>query len=257
MSVLLKSVEDSALISLSVRSSESGRKKGRLDDSESIAVQEQMKIGGKAYDSFFAHENIVAAGTLIEKSLREFIDRNPGSTIINLGCGYSSLFSRVDNGSLFWYDVDLPDVMANRETVFSSGERVMELEGDARESGWEVFISKEKSPMVVAEGLFPLLSRERTEKVLGILTEHFTSGYLLCDLWSPWAISKMEKKYPIQDRWWGEGFESCDEFLKLNEKLKLVQEYSFRDLMKTYGWRSRSGCSKKNQKDSRVAVFSW
>ena len=38
------------------------------------------------------------------------------ATVIELGCGLDTSFSRIDNGRLRWYDLDLPEVID-----FSSG----------------------------------------------------------------------------------------------------------------------------------------
>jgi hypothetical protein len=43
----------------------------------------------------------------------------------------------------------------------------------------------------------------------------------------------------------------------MNEKLELESEYLFSDLMQNFGWKSRRICRRKNEKDSRVAIFRW
>src|SRR5262245_36017516 len=44
---------------------------------------------------------------------REFLEANPVSTVLHLGCGLDSRVYRIDPPeTVSWYDVDLPDVIA-------------------------------------------------------------------------------------------------------------------------------------------------
>lgn len=256
MSVLLKNLSESSLISLSVRTTES-KQGNRLCDAESSMVAEKLAINPDSYDVFFAHENIVASASIIERNVVSFINQNPESTVINLGCGYDNLFPKVDNKKLFWYDVDLPSVMEKRRNIFSSGERLMELEGNVLDHDWTVFVSKESAPLVIAEGLLWLFSAEQVSRLLEILTDSFPCGHLICDIWSPWAVKKLQKKYRFAEGRFGKGFASCQEISDLNPKIKLLKEFPLSVEFQKYGWASRHFCNGTDKKDSRVALFQW
>ena len=43
--------------------------------------------------------------------------RNPQAAVVHLGCGLDTRFERVDNGQVEWFDLDIPDVMALRESL--------------------------------------------------------------------------------------------------------------------------------------------
>lgn len=257
MPFLLNSPVETSLISLSVRASESGRKKSRLNDSESVSLAQKLGLDIKRYDNFFVHENMVASAILIEKAVRDFIGAHGDCAVVNLGCGYDNFFGKLDNGKIFWYDVDLPEMMEKRKNIFSSGERFMELEGSATESGWTVFVAKDREPLIIAQGLSLHFSAKKIATMLQILTDSFSTGHAVFDFWSPFAMSRLEKKYAIKDVRWGRGIKSCDEILKMNGKLELESEYLFSELMQGFGWKSRRACRRKNEKDSRVAMFRW
>ncbi|MGE5410463.1 MAG: class I SAM-dependent methyltransferase, partial [Clostridiales bacterium] len=57
----------------------------------------------------------IARSIHMDKAIREFLGKHPKATIVNVGCGLDTTFDRVDNGSLRWYDLDLPDVIELRE----------------------------------------------------------------------------------------------------------------------------------------------
>jgi hypothetical protein len=47
----------------------------------------------------------------------EFIEKHPEATIVNIGCGLDTTFSRIDNGKIQFYELDLPDVIALRKNL--------------------------------------------------------------------------------------------------------------------------------------------
>jgi O-methyltransferase involved in polyketide biosynthesis len=49
-----------------------------------------------------------------DAALRAFLREHPSATVVNLGCGLDTTFARVDNGTVTWYDLDLPDVIELR-----------------------------------------------------------------------------------------------------------------------------------------------
>ena len=58
--------------------------------------------------------NLVRA-KMLENSINEYLINHPKATIVSLGAGLDTTFSRVDNGLLIWYDIDLPDVIEIRK----------------------------------------------------------------------------------------------------------------------------------------------
>ena len=51
------------------------------------------------------------------------LTRYPSSSIVNIGCGLDTTFSRVDNGQITWYDLDLPDFIELRQKLIPNEER--------------------------------------------------------------------------------------------------------------------------------------
>ena len=55
--------------------------------------------------------------------IKEFLEKYPEGTIVNIGCGLDTTFERTDNGKLKWYDLDLPDVIELRSKFVKENER--------------------------------------------------------------------------------------------------------------------------------------
>jgi len=58
-----------------------------------------------------------------DESIAAYIAAHPQATVVNLGAGLDTTFDRVDNGHIRWYDVDLPDAIAFRQTLIPETER--------------------------------------------------------------------------------------------------------------------------------------
>lgn len=89
--------------------------------------------------------------------VKQFIDANPKGSVIEIGSGLNNRFKRLDNGTIHWLDMDLPDVMMfkarlehavkeddnNKHDNGVYGEA--EWEGDLRYQSIAADISKPKS----------------------------------------------------------------------------------------------------------------
>ncbi len=54
---------------------------------------------------------IVIRSINFEKIITNFIEEHPNATIVDLGAGFDTLFYRIDNGSIKWYDIDFPEIL--------------------------------------------------------------------------------------------------------------------------------------------------
>ena len=73
---------------------------------------------------------------MLDRSLREIIRKHPDSVIVNMGAGFDDRFSRVDNGRIRWFDIDLPDMICARIELGTPS---------AQRSDWEINTDTENS----------------------------------------------------------------------------------------------------------------
>src|SRR5664280_281176 len=57
--------------------------------------------------------------SIIIKIIADF----PDATIVNIGAGLDTTFQRIDNGKIFWYDLDLQDTIELRRKLIPESER--------------------------------------------------------------------------------------------------------------------------------------
>lgn len=65
---------------------------------------------------------IIRARTF-EDLIKEFMKTNPEGIIVNIGCGLDTTFFRVDNGTITWYDLDLPEALEYRKKFIENQTR--------------------------------------------------------------------------------------------------------------------------------------
>jgi len=68
------------------------------------------------------------AGTVVrlrefDRFTRNFLDKKPTATVVQIGCGLDTRFQRLDNGQVRWFDLDLPEVIALRKQLLPESER--------------------------------------------------------------------------------------------------------------------------------------
>jgi O-methyltransferase involved in polyketide biosynthesis len=75
------------------------------------------------YLPFTSHAMNLGRARMFDYAIIRFLTDYPRASVANLGAGLDTTFSRVDNGSLTWYDIDLPDVIQLRKQLIPDTER--------------------------------------------------------------------------------------------------------------------------------------
>ena len=79
---------------------------------------------------------IVGFGKSISRILKKYIKDYPKATVVNIGCGLDTTFSRVDNGKIKWYNLDLPDVIKFRKELIAETPRSKNISKSVFDYSW-------------------------------------------------------------------------------------------------------------------------
>jgi O-methyltransferase involved in polyketide biosynthesis len=121
-----------------------------------------------------------------DKLTRDFLNRNPGGLVVDLGCGLDTRFDRLDDGQLTWLGVDLPEVIELRRTVLPDGERCKTIPQSMLEISWLDEVTWFNKPVIfLAEGVFPYFSTADVKPLVLEMTRRFPTGELVFDAASP------------------------------------------------------------------------
>jgi O-methyltransferase involved in polyketide biosynthesis len=116
----------------------------------------------------------------LDRSVRRQLAEHPASVALDLGAGLDTRVFRVDpDPSVDWHDVDYPELMDIRRQVLPDRPHAHLVGASLTEQHWLDRIPGNRHAVIVAEAVFPFLSQEEIESLVGRLIDHFPSGDLI------------------------------------------------------------------------------
>lgn len=164
---------------------------------EEIWKAEGFPLKGKSKSKWLAYY-MGMRSAVFDRWLRGQMEARPDAVILHIGCGMDSRVERVGTLHHLWYDIDFPDVIAERKRYFRETENYRMLSTDVRENTWMAPIPKGPA-IVILEGVSMYLQREELKQVMRNLTAHFESVCLLMDCYSQFAARASRLRNPIND----------------------------------------------------------
>ena len=254
-------IQETALVTLAIRASETARPNPRIVDKKAKEIIDTLGVDVSKYDPFLSHEGVVARTIMFANTLRGLVTRFPDALCVNLGCGFDDKFSQVDNGKIEWYDVDLPDQIAVRRKVFEDRPRCTMLEGDALDGAWTSTLPHDRSAsIIVMEGVLEYFTKEQTATCLHMLCNSFVHGYLVAEMNSMFMVKHSKQHDAIKNtnatfKW---GTKSGAEFVALEPRMTLISERSYNEEMRKYTLRGKLFAATLGRNvNNRIAVFRW
>lgn len=128
----------------------------------------------------------------------KFLREHPQGAIVNAGCGLETMFYRNDNGTAFWFELDLPDVIELRKEYFPECERDIYLSYSMFDYAWMDEVKKisgdiKRPVLVVASGLFHYFEKSQVIEFIRKL-RYFNNVSIVFDTVSPIGI-KITRRY--------------------------------------------------------------
>jgi O-methyltransferase involved in polyketide biosynthesis len=131
---------------------------------------------------------------------RSFHARNPGWLVVDIGCGLDTRFHRLEDGTLTWLGVDLPEVIQLRRQWLPDAERCTTIAQSMFELSWLDEVARLNKPVIfLAEGVFPYFSTRDVKPILMAMAERFPTGELVFDAMAPF-VSWLHKSSSILKR---------------------------------------------------------
>ncbi len=265
MELQLGDIQTTALIPLAVKANETMRKEPRISDPKAVEIIKALNIDMQQYDKFMSHEGVIARTIMLDRQLEEIIKKEPEAVIVNIGAGFDNRFSRVDNGKILWFDLDLPDVMAARKKAFDEQDRVTMISGSALDSDWcpevkKALEGRKVKPVFLAEGVFMYLTLDQIRTLLEILKTNFPEGGTLIAEQNCKLMQKNEKHHDTvknTNAHFMSGTDSGQEIADLTDGIRFIEEHSFNEEMKKYSIRAKLFALLLPKVNDRWATFKW
>ncbi len=252
-------IQETALIPLAIKASETARPDARIKDLKAKEIIDTLGVDVSKYDPFLSHEGVVARTILFREQLKALLKQYPDAVCINLGCGFDDKFTQVDNGRLQWFDVDLPDQIAVRRKVYKDRDRCTMMDGNALDGAWTSGIPKAEMYIIVMEGVLEYFSKDRVKTCLNMLCDSFPHGYLLAELHSPFLEKHSSHHDAVKhtNASFGWGTKSGKEYLELEPRMTFLSETSYNEEMKKYSIRGKLFAIIGKKLNNRLAVYRW
>jgi O-methyltransferase involved in polyketide biosynthesis len=197
ISVELGDVQKTLFLPLWGRAFESRKEKPLLRDQTALEIIEKVD-----YDFASIAENIselsqvawIMRSIYIDEVIKNFLDKHPKATIVNIGCGMDTTFDRIDNGSLLWYDLDLPDVIKLRRKFIKEGERRKFISASFLEESWLKEIKVLDGVLFIVAGVFYYFEEDEVKTFLKRIADVFPGCKVFFDACSPRGVEVANKR---------------------------------------------------------------
>jgi O-methyltransferase involved in polyketide biosynthesis len=188
----LDGVSETLLITLYVRARESQRPDAMIKDDKAVAMVNQITCNFSRL-RMQRHDEIAVIMRMrkFDGHVRSFLMRNPHAVVVHIGCGLDTRFERVDNGSVEWFDLDVPDVIELRQQLINAeSKRYHTLSTSVFGNDWveEVSRYQPRPFMFLAEGVFPYFEEVQIKSLFLELRDRFPGSELVCDAHTPFVI---------------------------------------------------------------------
>lgn len=191
---------------------------------EEIWAAEGFPLKGKARSKWLAYYMSMRAA-VFDRWLEDQMEQYPDALILHLGCGMDSRVTRLGTRGHQWFDVDFPQVIAQRQRYYTETAEYHMLSGDIREQNWLDAVPRDAQAIVVMEGISMYLQPAELKMVLRTLAAHFRQVHLLMDCYTSFAARASRYKNPIKDVGVTQVY-GLDDPRELEDSLEFVQEHS-------------------------------
>ena len=182
-SVDLKGVEETLMIPLWARALAT-KQGGLIDDPAAVELVERLEYD---FEAKLGHARWLASFSVVrarrfDEAVRDFIDRHPDGTVVELGCGLDTRWERCDGRRVDWFDLDLEAAIALRRRYFRDGERRRMIAAPLQDTGWHDLVGPRGRPFLfVAEGVLLYLEPDDVAGFIRSVSSSFPASTLVLD----------------------------------------------------------------------------
>ena len=195
-SIQLGQVQESLLVPLYGRALDSLKKRPILKDPKAVEIVESIDWD---FQRFNQMRRVVAAAlrtALFDEWVKDFLSRHPEGTVVEIGAGLNTRFERLDNGTLHWFDLDLPDTVELRRKFFTDSRRRVTLTASVLDPGWMAAVRQSPGPyFFVSEAVFIYLTEPEVKAALAQIAANFPRASIAFDTATLKGISHENKDH--------------------------------------------------------------
>ena len=224
----LEGVEETLLMPLYAKALDSRAKHPILGD---VKADEIVRMIDNDFEKLRRPGNgnvMVARAKQFDEWVRDFLKSNPDAVVLNVGCGLDTRVSRISpTPEVSWFDLDFPEVIAERRNFFSDGQGYRMIESSLTDPGWMEIIPEDRPVIAIADGVMEYLTEDEVKTFLNRLTERFAQGQIIFDVMNSYAMeqgrSRLKQTMGTEHRWAVDDVRTVD---RLDPRLRRVSNLS-------------------------------
>lgn len=197
---LLTGSAETMLQSFYARAKYSRKKNAKFYDAKAIELVGKIDYDfSKAEKDSTMSNGVIARTIVFDELVKNFINKNPDCTVVNIACGLDTRFYRMDNGRIIWYNVDLPETIEVRDAIYHESGRVSTIGISATDPDWADKVTKRGKMLFIIEGLSMYLTSDENAQMLSIIRDKFDNATVLMECLAKKWVNKEHTEKSIQD----------------------------------------------------------
>jgi O-methyltransferase involved in polyketide biosynthesis len=155
-----------------------------FNDAKAVEIVEQTDYDFSIIDTAVVDYfwfTYAARAIQFDAKVKAYIKEHPRASVVNLGAGFETEFYRVDNGTIRWYDLDLPELIEIRKQLLPETDRVTCIAKSFLDPGWCNDINAENGVFVIAGGLFHYYDEPEVRRFISLLADSFPGCEIVCE----------------------------------------------------------------------------
>lgn len=186
-------VAETAMISLWARARETIRPTPLFKDTRAVEWIQRMNYNFGRFDESWKTQTSVAIRTwILDKEISKHLRDNPDSMVVNLGAGFDNRFWRIDNGTILWYDIDLPALIDKKKQMIKETDRYRMLGKSILDFSWMDELETGSRPLtIIAEGVLMYLEQSEISDLFSALAETYHGADMFLELLAPGVVGSV------------------------------------------------------------------
>ncbi|MEM6289757.1 MAG: class I SAM-dependent methyltransferase [Myxococcota bacterium] len=183
IAVELGAVQETLLIPLLGRARETAKKeRGVLADPRAVEIVESLDYDFSKWEDIPSLLGCCIRTKMYDRYVEDFLAKHPEGTVIELGSGLNTRFERMDNGTVHWFDLDLPDVITLRRKFFQDTSRRTMVSASVLDDAWVDQVKASPGPyLFLSEAVLIYLEEEKVKQAIGLIARNFPGATLVLD----------------------------------------------------------------------------
>ncbi|MUL85059.1 MULTISPECIES: class I SAM-dependent methyltransferase [unclassified Mycolicibacterium] len=191
----LDGVSATTLWTLSNRGTEAKRSDGVIRDPWAVALLDAIDFDYRKFGR--PNQAHALRAHTFDIETHDYLSTHPKAAVVALAEGLQTSFWRLDQAGvadeLTWYSVDLPPVMAIRESLLPYDDRIVALAQSALDRSWMDRVDATDDVFITAEGLLMYLEPEDVRSLITDCAARFPGGRMIFDSIPHWASRRTIK----------------------------------------------------------------